>query len=40
MCTNIYSVCVGGEGSIAKWLGHWPGNRIVPGLIPSRTGPL
>ena len=31
-------VCVcggGGGGDIAKWLGHRPGNRKVPGLIPS-----
>ena len=27
-------VCVCG-GSIAKWLVHWPGDRKVPGLIPS-----
>ena len=26
--------CVCG-GSIAKWLVHWPGDRKVPGLIPS-----
>ena len=25
----------GGGGSIAKWLGHLPGNRKVPGSIPS-----
>ena len=27
-------MCVCG-GSIAKWLVHWPGDRKVPGLIPS-----
>ena len=27
-------VCVCG-GSIAKWLVQWPGDRKIPGLIPS-----
>ena len=42
--THTWLVCVcvcvcvwggGGVGSIAKWLGSPPGNRKVPGLIPS-----
>ena len=40
MHTHMLCVCVRVRVcacvcSIAKWLGHWPGNRNVPGLIPG-----
>ena len=34
VCVRV-CVCVCLRGSIAKWLGHWPGNRKVPSSIPS-----
>jgi len=29
---SIYSVS---RAVVAKWLGHWPGNHKVPGLMPG-----